>query len=725
MGQITQRQINVWKGELGTAGLTYSDYANAQLEEYSDLRNGIGLESDVSNRSASLWFSEGVDFTTARKTVLGPLVNTTGDRSPPDAPAIANADMELNSDWIGGNRDGGYYHGGSYSWGVMSSSSVAARATQDLDWNVEYQCLSFTFTCWAYNRDPYPANDIMIGIDDGIDETLSANITENGTWIQLTVSKTLASNATRLRLVLYVLEAGGYRIGYFDDAAISTDAFIASIPRKIIDFQGDDATKATYTIDANGIFKWVSNAWVLKSRLSTTPIDAIVATDATDEYLIVSSATEAIYSDDGDSWSALDAKCKGYLAFYDTKLRAIDTDGGTLHSSAANNIDGTWSEFDLTGHFGTVYDLFEGKLLADGTPVLYMCGTEGLYTINTSTEKAYKQEVSYSPLTYSGHKGMYWNANVWVATGYGILKVTPNLATFVGPDQDDGLPSGYQGYIYDMETVNNWLIYCVNGGSSDKSSIIKRNSSYGGNLQVYTTSAIDKPIACLHHSPSSLYTNGRLWFGEDTSVKYMMFPDITSNVKQVATYQYVNDSGYGKLPIFRSLAVIPKVALGVAAITYSCNANEYIEVFYGLNGADPTTSLGTFKTSPKPTTLTFGSGLGVEFYTIQFAIKLFRGGTNTNSPELESLMFYWYPAPVPIHAWTFNAIANDQNADQKITHFETIRDTNTLVVFYPSGDITKTSYNVKLTTMPIQYQHPNQGQREGIIQITVEEVISI
>jgi len=353
-----------------------------------------------------------------------------------------------------------------------------------------------------------------------------------------------------------------------------------------------------------------------------------------------------------------------------------------------------------------------------------MCGTEGLYSIDITNSKAYKQEVEYPPLTYSGHVGKYWNANLWVATGYGILKITPSLATFIGPDQDDGLPSGYQGYIYDTATVNSWLVYCVNGGSTDRSSILKRNASIGGNLQVYTTSAVDKAIACLHHSPSSLYTNGRLWWGEGTDIKYMMFPDITSNVKQIATYQYVDDSGYFQLPIFRKLAAINKVALGVAAITKSCVdiSNEYIEVFYGLNGAAPTTSLGTFLTSPRPTILTFGSGLGTEFYRIQLAYKLFRGTTNTNSPELESLMFYWYPVITTLNAWAVPIQCIGENASQTFTDLETIRDTATLVAFYPSGDENKTSYNVKLTNMPSREWFEEMGGREGYIQIELQEV---
>jgi len=170
------------------------------------------------------------------------------------------------------------------------------------------------------------------------------------------------------------------------------------------------------------------------------------------------------------------------------------------------------------------------------------------------------------------------------------------------------------------------------------------------------------------------------------------------------------------------MAGIPKTALRVAAITKSCSDTDYIELFYGLNGAAATTSKGTYKSSPKPTTLTFNSGLGTTFYTIQFAIKLFQGATATNSPELESLIFYYFPTPTRISSWTMNILATGDEGDRIFSEFETILDTNTLAAFYPSGDSSKTSYNVKLTQMPDRSYFENKGQKEGIIQVTVEEI---
>jgi len=881
---VQQRRINPWKAKLGAsgAGLTYADFSSADVEEYVDFRNGIGRKRGVGS-DYRLDFSEGIDFSVDGQAVLGPLVTTAGSFG--TAP-IKIIDFQSKTYALGDFLIG-EWNTSTLAWDGMedfttytevdANSKLTVIATKATGFNADSDEDIYLYK--DKGADHFDALDIdfalFIEADSGVNAYCGVAITNTIGTIQgfastdlAVVAQEAAGPAWSIRLVRGAVVAEDFytcssntlyyctlsRTAGSDTATVKiySDAARTSLV-DTLSLSGFSTTKYQYIYgfvnrnnsgtgtDFRGYVQYLrigSGGWGLVS-----PIDAIVVTDSTDSYLVVSSATAAVYTTDGNVWLGLTG-CQGYLAWYDTKLRGIDTDGNTLRSSAANNVDGVWTNFSLTGHFGTVYDLFEGKLLADGTPILYFCGTEGLFTIDTTNEKAYKQEVAYPPLTYAGHVGAYWNANVWVATGYGILKVAPSAATYVGPDQDDGLPSGYIGTIYDFATVNNWLVFCVNGGTTDRSSILKRNATLGGNLDVYTcgcheaadttdtigaTDASDQStletllneiktdynthiasttyhvaaditnavtsanastlataltlvneikadynahrilsgvhlgndsnndisstdatdlataitlaneikvdfnlhllsvggaIACIHHSPSSIYTNGRLWFGEGTNVKYMMMPDTTHNVKQIATYEYIDDSGYGKLPIFRKLAAIPKTALGVAAITKSCDATEKIEVYYGLNGATPTTLLGTFIDAPKPTTLTFNSGLGTAFYTIQLAVKLYRDATVTNSPELESLLFYYFATPTRISAWQFNVIADGDDSQEIFEAFETIFDTATLVAFYPSGDPNKTSYNVKLTQMPSRSWWEEQGAREGQFTVIVEEIFS-
>jgi len=761
---IDQRSINPFLGRLGGAGSpTYSDFSQASAEEYFDFRNGIGKKRGLSSEARLEW-SEGIDFTSEGQAVLGGLVTTAGSFG---AAPVKIIDFQSGTYAVGNAQISKWNTSGS-SWTLKASSLAtpldAIVITDDTD---EYLVVTSAASNVLYTTDGDTWSRLK-AMGDALDFTTYTEVDTSG---RLTVTSTKATavnagagdivyiyldkntatlNALDVDFEIYINSdsttdgRGGMAIsntvGVVDGFAstdISVMGMIAGGPNyNIMLVRGDSVSEKNYACSANTIYYCTltrvaaSDTVTLKVYSDSTRetlLDTLTETGfgTTTRYRYVYGfVNQQVGTGDFDGYvqNLTLNRPAGYVADYANRLYAVSTDGKTVHYSASKDIDTFGGVFTLTGNFGTIYDLFEGKLLADGTPVLYMAGTEGLFTIDVTNEIAYKQEVAYPNLTYAGHKGLYWNANVWVATGYGILKVAPSVATYIGPDLDDGLPTGYMGYVYDMVTVNNWLVYCVNGGSSDKSSIIKRNSSYGGNLQVYTTSAVDKAIACLHHSPSSLYTNGRLWFGEGTDVKYMMFPDTTSNVKQIATYTYVNDSGYGTFPIFRKMAGIPKTALRVAAITKSCSATDYIQVFYGLNGAAATTSLGTFISSPKPTTLTFNSGLGTTFYTIQFAIKLFQGATATNSPELESLIFYYFPTPTRINSWTMNILATGDEGDRIFSEFETILDTNTLVAFYPSGDSGKTAYYVKLTQMPSRSWWEEMGGRAGYFTVVLAEI---
>uniref|UniRef100_A0A6M3IPT3 Uncharacterized protein n=1 Tax=viral metagenome TaxID=1070528 RepID=A0A6M3IPT3_9ZZZZ len=785
--EIIQKAINPYKGKLGGSGSReYGDFSQADAEEYFDFRNGIGKKRG-GGADARLDWSDGIDFTTEGQGVLNGLVNTADYATWAANTAYVTTDFRIpttaNTYCYECTTAGTSHATTEPTWPTTVGNTVGdgtvtwtCRAYEAplkiIDFEDETYIISATrIEKWdGTNRDGVYVGTELLTVRPTGEGSAQTFASSTGGTHYLEVDEVVTDNATTRvydaggtdRYDLYTVTVPKHMVGTINSVTVYARVMSSGATLQngyAVVRTGGTTTYGTIVQNmGEDTWTWVSHTWTVNpttsaawtwdeivameiggrcvsddgsSNLSTVYAviscasefaDAIVVTDSTDSYLVVSSPLAAVYTSDGTTWTAL-VGCRGALAWYDTKLRSIDLDGEVVRSSAANDVDGTWTSFSLTGNFGTVYDLFEGKLLSDGTPTIYFTGTEGLYSIDVTNEVAYKQEVAYPNVTYAGHKGIYWNAGVWVATGYGIIKVAPSEATYVGSDLDDGLPSGYHGKVYDFTPVNSWLVYCVNGGTTDRSSIFKRNTVYGGNLQVYTTSAVNKPIACLHHSSSSLYTNGRLWWGEGTDVKYMMFPDITSNVKQVATYEYAASSNTAQLPIFRKMAAIPKTALRVAAITKSCSATEKITVYYGLNGAAVTTELGSFTSSPKPTTLTFNSGLGTSFYTIQLGAKMYRGGTNTNSPELESLAFYYLPTPTMISAWQVNVLALGTEGDSTFSAWETLRDTNTLVAFYPSGDTTKTSYIVKITQMPSRSWWENMGGREGKFTAVLEEII--
>jgi hypothetical protein len=497
-------------------------------------------------------------------------------------------------------------------------------------------------------------------------------------------------------------------------------------PVKIIDFTDSTLAKYTYCIGTSKIAR--SNAdtpsWTTVDSSLASPIDAIVVTDSTATYLVVSSATAAIYTSNGTSWSTLTG-CMGYLAFHDNKLYGFS--GHTIYYSPAKDIDGTWSTCDVTAYLGTVYGLFTAKSQATDEPLLCLHTSKGLWTIDPWVQEIYPY-LELPGHTYSGMAGMFWNSYIYVSTGSGIKRIAGGIVTDIGPDQDDGLPNGYQGYISDMIGMadGSWMVYSVSkNSSSDKSSIIKRHGTVGGNQQIYT-SAADTAITCLCYSPSNLYTNGRLWWGEGTNIKYCMMPDFNTDVTEISGYTYVSPSGKMIYPIFRPLEGFTKTAISVAAITKGCDTGKYFTVYYWSDNDSDWQTLGTFKTSPQPTALSFpvgdDAGEGLEFRWMKLAVM---GQTNssTSTPELRSLELDYDVGTKRLRGWTFVIKVYQDNSEAIIDSLHTIQDKNTLVLFYPSGDsVNGDSYRVKIENIDENVTW-DASREVGTLQVSVGELL--
>ena len=703
-GEIQRRNINPWTAKIGSGGLEYSDFSQANLKEWHDFRGGMGLESELPSEAGRFYWSEGVNTSIEKCLILGPKITTAG--------TFAKACTTIFD-----------FNGSGTAMTYAAGDNLIAEWKGDADWTDAH----------AYSLANY------------VNPT-----TDNGHCYECTTAGT----------------SGGTEPPW-----PTTNGGTVS--------DGTDPTAVVWTCRAE---RWVSRETGLDD-----PIDSIVVTDTTDSYAVVSSTGAAKYSTNGTTWTTLTG-CKGYLAVLDGRLCGFY--GNTLNYSPKDSVLGSWATFNLPGDFGTIHKLFAGKLLSNGDPVLYLVSNKGLWAIDFWTQNIYKQEISYPPHDDAGHCGMYWNSYVWVATGAGIKKISPGMASDVGPDQDDGLPSGYQGFVSDMEGASDWLVYCVDGNTTNKSTVFKRHSTVGGNHQIYTSES-GKRIRCLHISPSSMYSRGRLWWGEDTGIKYCEFPDFNANPTEMTDYEYILTSGKLILPTFRSLAVINKLALRVQAVTHNCDtcqkltgtvsgaftdgetvtggtskatgtltygpagstyillnavtgtfatgetatggtshetfsnitivadADKYITVYYKLDKAD-WADLGTFKSSPLPTELEFTTGAGTEFRTIQFGVDI-RTNLATSTPELESLMFTWLARPKRLRGWSFTIIASQHDAEQIVTDLHAIQDKNTLVTFYPSGNTNDTSYKVALTDLP-ENIHWDAGGKQGEIRVSVQEV---
>ncbi len=498
---------------------------------------------------------------------------------------------------------------------------------------------------------------------------------------------------------------------------VTTAGAFGVAPVKILDF-----SSGTYAFGTSVAKKWNTSTSVWDSvdaSALATPTDAIVFKDSTATYLVVCNGTALRCSSNGTTWNAVaSAAGSKYLCAFDKRLIGINSTGTTLYYSPRDDVDGTWVSFSLSGDYSTAMDLFEGKLLTTGESVIYLLTDTGLYAIDYWTQTCYKVEIRF-PMTTTAMVGMYWNGGLYTATGSGIVQVAGSTVQQWGPDLDGGLPTSYQGYIYDMLGISHWVLIAVSGGTN--SSILKRHESAGGWHQVYSSSATN--IRCLCHS--SLYSPGRLWFGDDNNIKYIQFRDKTHDVTKVSSYAYAA-SGNLYLTGLSKVSSLNKVAVRLDAITKDVNSDEKITAHYIVNdGISHTDSDWTLLTSWDESPLAtsnLGIDDGVSFYDLYLKLKFERGSTTTNTPALKALALRYIALPETVTSWTFTVKALGIKAPQIIDWLEETRDSLTLINFSPDGDLNISEYFVRIATMPSNRKLEAYAAEKDFT-ITVSEVI--
>ena len=514
--------------------------------------------------------------------------------------------------------------------------------------------------------------------------------------------------------------------GYWTLGALATtlDAF-ETPPLLMIDFEGKTYVWGTSKCEYN------NSGTMTQADASAlaTPTDVIVFQDTTDTYLIYCNGTSVRYSTSGTSWSALTSSGLKYMTAYDKRLMGVNGTGTTIFYSARDNCDdaagGAMSSFSISGPWAAAYDLFAGRAFTSDDDVIYMVTDIGLVVIDFWTRVAYLTDVTWGKTSYA-MKGCNWNASVFSSNGPGITKAAQGTFTDLwGPDADDGLPSTYAGYIYDMKGLTHWLVIAVSGGTY--ASILKRGSTIGGWQQVYT-GASSAAITCVHHS--TLTSPNRLYFGEANAIKYIDFPDVAKDVTKVSGFDFAA-SGSVILPRLSKVTTLPKIAVMVAATTKACdtltsNHNEKVEVYIRVDDTDSWGStVATFTTNGRPTPIKLGTtaGQGTAFYDIQMKLIFYRGTASVEvSPIIKSICLYFKPNPEPVLSYSFNLAARGLEAKRIITDLESAKAATTLIKFYPDGDTRGTAKWVQIESMPSRFDLDNIAKEERLSVVCTEVV---
>jgi len=216
---------------------------------------------------------------------------------------------------------------------------------------------------------------------------------------------------------------------------------------------------------------------------------------------------------------------------------------------------------------------------------------------------------------------------------YDGTDVTP-----VGYDQEDGLPSDKWGEITAMTSTWKYLFAAVKGATY--SHILAMDSAHAWHYYA----RIPTPSIWVRDMFLTDANDGidRLWciFGNYGYPGYFLNPMV--NPVQAGTYSYV-PTGHFSPPIFDGGMAEEKGAFYDMRITADAMGSNSITALYGLDGANPVSTLG--KVATIIDTLVFGSPYGLEGYRIQPRFDLANLNVSGTSPAYREATIHYLKDP--------------------------------------------------------------------------------
>ncbi len=436
------------------------DYANQQLLSAwitNDQRGGIGIEEmDESVDTDRCWFSELI-LGYRRHLTLPRLSTQLTTPTAVLAPTIANADMELDSDWTNGSQSSTQAHGLTYSWRSLNEAS-----RQDLSGYTKG--VEYVFKCWVWCAD----TTATIELDDGVTITASSAHSGGSSFEQLTVTKTISAFATQLRLNLKNTNAG--TPGYFDDATITGTAVTVGSPVARENFNGD--------------LYWAFGSYILKLNSGRTSFTIVANVGTTITALIAGpNSSLYIYLGDSDNYNFMDTSedifdtnvTGATLGVqWDQKLWKIAADGTFLFAATPNSATPSWT----TG--GNITDIKSGDIQrlfigrdADGNNIIYASTTGPLKAHDNANSIWTDTSVKLPDHPNGGMGALTWLDAIYVSFGLDVLKYVPGRTAIVSPmglSKDGGIPEEYNGEIIFFTEGNNFMFALVDASASSGSS---------------------------------------------------------------------------------------------------------------------------------------------------------------------------------------------------------------------------------------------------------------
>uniref|UniRef100_A0A6M3J4C5 Uncharacterized protein n=1 Tax=viral metagenome TaxID=1070528 RepID=A0A6M3J4C5_9ZZZZ len=600
-------------------------------------------------------------------------------------PTIINAAMEATTGWTNAVLAAGSGVGGTNCFLIP----YTAECYQDL--TPAHPGATYTFTCYCKQGPSTPGTQ-KIGINDGVGTTYST-ATQYGAWTQASVTRTLSTSATRLRIILHSVPNTE---NLFDDAAISTTTpkdLSASTPGAIENFNGDMyVSLGEYLIKLNA----TGDGWLFVGELAAT-ITALKSSLSSSLYIAVGDSnnyyqmsTSEVFTQKNEAGTLLEQ--------WDNKLFIMKQAGTCKSSADPAAATPTWTST------GSITDVKSGDIKhllvyfdADGNDQLYATTTKELKILDFTNSLWYDTALTLGDHPNGGVGAIRWQDALYISAGLNVQRYVAGSTAQVGGvglDREHGLPVEYNAEIVAMFGANNTYLFALLDSTQSDGTSTSSLMAYDGQAWRcwWIGSATEKAMNVGIVSSAFGY---RAFFDHDKIPYYINIPRGIQNYHSLATNTYAA-AGIHITPRFdASWQDGDKLAYKLKLDCTGMSADETIQVSYRVNRSSTNigsvgvewTSLGTIVADGE-TIYTFGSSVGTTFRDIQLRFDLARGSTNTNTPNLHYALFSYRKVISRKWGWEFtvdctrNEPYDGRGAEQLLDTLETAAEKETLVNFY-------------------------------------------
>lgn len=203
-----------------------TDFSNLDFESWTDVNTIDDWTKDVNLKTTREGTTkQGGTYSANLRFVQAPSITDGDFEAWDDASTLTNWSITAGTitRWADGPGGGSYY--------CELDQNTAAEIYQDVSWDSDMAGAEFTFT--VANLYAAAADTARIGINDGVDTTWSSYNDGDSDFDEASVTKTLSSSATRLRLI--VQRANNVNAVFMDGASTLTLTIVAKTIYQDID----------------------------------------------------------------------------------------------------------------------------------------------------------------------------------------------------------------------------------------------------------------------------------------------------------------------------------------------------------------------------------------------------------------------------------------------------------------------------------------------------------